>query len=255
MQDLTDKLKEFAGQAGEGLSRGLEYTKEKVPEIGRGISDAAGKAKDYLGANPTLAAMLLAGGGSGLLGGYLTSRQPEEEGESKASRRMRILRNALIAAGAGAGAVGLGAAGLNRLSEAVPVGTQNPIEEKLTSPLVRGLGGVGAGLLGMAKGENLDLEDFRLQALKTLTPAEAKALVGADPAALVAYAQKHKGFVPRATNALSNAMSNIKSNKTRNIIEKLLGTTRAGQFGRGAAAAGFFLPEILGQAKDLMLEN
>ena len=53
--------------------------------------------------------MLLAGGGAGLAGGYLTSQQPEDEAESNSSRRMRIIRNALLSAGAGAGAVGLGA--------------------------------------------------------------------------------------------------------------------------------------------------
>ncbi len=116
------------------------------------LKQAPGQALDYLKANPTIAAMLLAGGGAGLAGGYLTSQQPEDEAESNSSRRMRIIRNALLSAGAGAGAVGLGAIGYKRLSEAVPAGTMSPAEEKLKNPLVRAVGSGVNGLLFAPKG-------------------------------------------------------------------------------------------------------
>ena len=113
---------------------------DTIKDLSSTAADKLGEAGDYLKANPTLAAMLAAGGGAGLLGGYLTAREPEDEQESKTSRRLRILRNALLAAGAGAGTVGLGSYGLDKLMTAVPEGAPNPVQEKLESPAFRGLG-------------------------------------------------------------------------------------------------------------------
>jgi hypothetical protein len=129
--------------------------------------------------------MLLAGGGSGLLGGYLTSQQPEEEGEDKASRRMRILRNALLAAGAGAGAVGLGSMGYDRFSEAIPAGSLSPVEEKLQNPWVRGAGAGGMGILGANKGNQALSSLFKMFGKKA--PPGVGGLAGLAAGAGVGY--------------------------------------------------------------------
>lgn len=180
MQDLVDKVKDFSGQA-------LDKTK-----------DMSSKAMDYLNANPTLAAMLLAGGGAGLLGGYLTSQQPEEEGESKSSRRMRILRNALLSAGAGAGAVGLGALGYNRLSEAIPKGTMSPVEEKLKNPWVR-LAGSGAGALTLAPKGNAALKEL-FYSFGKRAPRGVGGLIGAGAGAGLGY------FAPEALEGIKDIL-------------------------------------------------
>lgn len=240
MQDLAEKLKSFSSQAGESIGKGLDVLKSKASE-----------ASDYLQANPTIAAMLLAGGGAGLLGGYLTSRQPEEEGESKASRRLRILRNALLAGGAGAGAIGLGAAGFKRLSEAVPEGSKNPVEEKLTSPFARSIGALGGGAFGFSKGNAKDLENLADEARNFLDPASQVKAKGMTPSEIISLAER-KGFTPRSSGFFN---VNTRSSALNKTLRALLGSSRAGQLARVGGAAGLFLPEVISGAKDLVLEG
>jgi hypothetical protein len=277
MQDIAEKLKSFSSQAGEGINKGLDVLKSKASEAG-----------DYLQANPTLAAMLLAGGGSGLLGGYLTSQQAEEEGESKSQRRGRILRNALLAGGAGAGAVGLGAAGLKRLSEATPSGSENPVQEKLTSPMARALGGAGGAALGFSRGSKADTSDIIDQARRFLVKKKFD-IKGRSPEEILALAETEK-FKP-SPDKLTGAVGNL--NKTLNdpklidnlakifgkdraaaiamqlnnkrpeinsampkiqkALNTILGTSRAGRYARLGGLGGVLLPEIIGGAKDLAL--
>jgi hypothetical protein len=242
MQDIAEKLKSFAGQAGEGLNKGLDTLKDKASQAG-----------DYLQANPALAAMLLAGGGAGLLGGYLTSQQPEEEGESKMSRRGRILRNALLAAAAGAGTVGLGAEGYKRLAEAVPEGSVNPVQEKLTSPFARGAGAAGAGIIGFSKGRNLDYAELADKARNFLRPADQIAAKGMKPEEVIAFAES-KGFTPRTSGFFNPAIFKG-SPKLNKVLSTLIGTSRGGQLARAGGAVGLMIPEILSGAKDLVLQN
>lgn len=237
------------------LNKGISAAKEKTQQLGQGVSTGAGKAVDYLKANPTVAAMLLAGGGAGLLGGYMSSQQKTYDAESKAERRKRILRNALLSAGAGAGAVGLGAAGLKTLSEAVPADSKNPVEEKLTSWKTRALGAAGAGALGLSKGHSFDLQDYKQQALRHLSKEEFSALKDADPAALKSYVEKNKKVNIQPSNGIAAQIDRVKSPHLKRLLGVLVGKTRAGQAARGAAGLGLMLPEALGQAKDLILEN
>ena len=106
-------------------------------------------AKDYLSKNPTILGMLLGGAGAGLTGGYLSSRIPQGARETKGGRRLRILRNALLAAGAGAGATGLAMSGAEQLNTALPKDDVDPATSFLTGGVPRTLatGAVGAGLL------------------------------------------------------------------------------------------------------------
>jgi hypothetical protein len=275
MQDITEKLKSFAGQAGEGLGKGLDVLKDKASQAG-----------DYLQANPTLATILLAGGGSGLLGGYLTSQQPEEEGESKTSRRGRILRNALLAGAAGAGTVGLGAAGLKRLSEATPAGSENPVQEKLTSLPARGLGGIGGAALGFSVGAKKDLAAEAAQAFDALSKEDKLRAAKLSPEQVRSTAGKNFKFKPdKITDYVDNLRMNVQSpefqknlakvfgknraasilmdlntnpkriDQVQSILNKLLGTSRAGRYARIGGLGGILLPEIIGGAKDLALQN
>lgn len=237
MQDIAEKLKSFSSQAGDSIGKGLDTLKGKASQAG-----------DYLQANPTIAAMLLAGGGAGLLGGYLTSRQPEEEGESKTSRRLRILRNALLAGGAGAGAVGLGAEGFKRLSQAVPEGSKNPVEEKLTSPAFRALGAAGAGAFGFYGGHTKDMDAIAAQARNFLDPNSQIKAKGMTPSEIISLAER-KGFTPKPSGFLN---MNTRSPAINKLLSVLAGRTRAGQLARVGGAAGLFLPELVGGAKDLL---
>lgn len=242
MQDIAEKLKSFAGQAGEGLNKGLDVLKDKASQAG-----------DYLQANPTLAAMLLAGGGAGLLSGYLTSQQPEEESESKMQRRGRILRNALLAAAAGAGTVGLGTAGYKRLSEATPAGSLNPVQEKLTSPFARGAGAAGVGALGYLKGLDLDEEDLAQKARSFLRPADQIAAKGMKPSEIISFAES-KGFPSRPSGFINPTIPRGSATLNK-VLSTLIGASRGGQLARGGAAVGLLLPEIIGGVKDLVLQN
>jgi hypothetical protein len=241
MQDIAEKLKSFAGQAGEGISKGLDVVKDKASQAG-----------DYLQANPTVAAMLMAGGGAGLLGGYLTSQQEEEESESKMQRRGRILRNALLAAGAGAGVVGLGAAGYNRLAEATPADSVNPVQEKLTSPFARGLGGIGLGGLGFARGMGLDDSATANEARSFLNPADQLKAKGSTADEIITLA-KGKGFSPSPSGFVNPSIN--RSRFLDKALKLLVGTSRAGQLARVGGGVGLLLPELIGGAKDLVLQD
>jgi hypothetical protein len=223
MQDIVEKLKSYAGQAG-----------------------------DYLEANPTLAAMLLAGGGAGLLGGYLTSQQSEEESESKMQRRGRILRNALLAAAAGAGTVGLGAAGYKRLAEATPAGSKDPIVEKLTSPVSRGAGAVGLGALGLVKGMGMDDLVTANEARSFLSHADQLQSKGSTTDEIITLA-KSKGFSPKPSGFVNPAINS--SPLLDKALKLLVGTSRGGQLARLGGGAGLLIPEIIGGAKDLALQE
>lgn len=141
---------------------------------GAGILDGA---KDYLSKNPTALAMLLGGAGSGLAGGYLSSRLPQAAGEDKAGRRKRILRNALLAAGVGAGATGLAMTGAKQLNTALPEDDVDPATRFATGAIPRSLavGAVGAGLMKKNMGNEDNPRRFALQEMEA-------AVKGKDPA-------------------------------------------------------------------------
>lgn len=115
-----------------------------------GAGDALGNVKNYLSNNPSAAAMLLGGGASSLMGGWLASRNKGDDEETQGERRKRILMNALLAGGLGAGAVGAGIGAYNKFNNAIPQGESStgPVADAATGLLGRGTaaGVVGAGL-------------------------------------------------------------------------------------------------------------
>lgn len=94
--------------------------------------------------NPDIAAPLLAAAGSGLVGGAVSSRSGRRRGETRAERRRRTIRDALLSAGAG----GLATAGIRRgfndLSTALPEDQKNPAGGVLGG-LLTGGAGIGTG--------------------------------------------------------------------------------------------------------------
>lgn len=106
------------------------------------------QVKDFLAQNPALMTGLLAGGGSALAGGALTSMSPEKQDEDRATRRKRILRNALLSGLVGGGAAGLLTKGVQNLGTALPADDKDFVTNAATGPLARlgAVGGVGAGL-------------------------------------------------------------------------------------------------------------
>lgn len=116
---------------------------KKIEETMQPVGDSAKE----LFTDPTVLSMLLGGVGSGLAGGYLSSRAGGYEGEDKKKRRKRILMNALLAGGAGAAAGGLASTAYKSLNTALPEDDVDPTSAMLT-PLMRGgaVGGLGAFL-------------------------------------------------------------------------------------------------------------
>jgi hypothetical protein len=96
-----------------------------------------------------LTPILATAGASGLAGGYLTAQTPQRTDETPGQRRMRIIRNALLAGGMGAGAVAGGYTAMNQGGNALPANDVDPVTKSVTSPVARGVYGAGAfGALG-----------------------------------------------------------------------------------------------------------
>jgi hypothetical protein len=88
--------------------------------------------------DPKLLPLILGGAGAaGIAGGALTAGTPLQPNETPGQRRMRILRNGLLSAAAGGGAVALGGIGSHALTNALPAGDVDPITSAVTSPLTR----------------------------------------------------------------------------------------------------------------------
>lgn len=125
--------------------------------------------------NPVLAAA----GASGLLGGVATAGTARRRGETPGQRRLRILRNALLAAGAGGGAVALGSYGLRQGQNALPVDDVDPVKKLSHGNAARGGLGLTSWLtLNRGAGDVQQAAQAELQK-KLLTQGRA----GMDPAA------------------------------------------------------------------------
>lgn len=133
---------------------------------------------DQLKDPSTLNPILAAAGASGLLGGFATAQTARRRGETAGQRRLRIIRNALLAAGAGGGAVALGSYGLHNAANALPAGDEDPVKKTLTGGAAHGIAGL-ATLLGLNGGSSAAKRDSAgLLQNRLLEDA-----VGLDPAA------------------------------------------------------------------------
>ena len=109
-------------------------------------------AFDMPNIDPKLLPALLAGGAGALAGGTLTAMSPERQGESRGSRRWRILRNALLLGGAGAGGTALLQKGIDSaITNPLPANDKEPFIEKIHD-LASGKWGIGAGAAGAGIG-------------------------------------------------------------------------------------------------------
>jgi hypothetical protein len=98
--------------------------------------------------DPKLLPYLIAGGGGALAGGALTAAGGERPGEGRWGRRWRVLRNALLLGGAGAGATALVNKGINdTVTAPLPANDQDPTSKTVhniaNNPWTRG--GAAAG--------------------------------------------------------------------------------------------------------------
>jgi hypothetical protein len=114
-------------------------------------SDMLGQSKEKLMSlmnNPKVVASLLAGLGTGVAGGALSAGTPKRRGETRGQRRRRILKNALLAGGAGAVATGGAMYGLDQLNNVLPEEEKYPGSGlvNLTGEIAGA--GVGAGTVG-----------------------------------------------------------------------------------------------------------
>lgn len=105
--------------------------------------------------DPKILPYILAGGAGALVGGGLTAMGRRRANESRWQRRLRVLRNALLLGGAGAGAAGLIQRGVrDTITEPLPKDDVDPLR-KSVHDLAAGPAGVGAaaagGTYGLAK--------------------------------------------------------------------------------------------------------
>ncbi len=91
-------------------------------------------------------AALIAGAGTGLVGGALSAATPKRRNETRGGRRRRILRDAALSGVTGGGIAAGAMYGMDQLSNVLPAGTENPMKPALHG-LVRGGTGVGVGVL------------------------------------------------------------------------------------------------------------
>lgn len=139
---------------------------DTMQPVGDSLQNAGASAAEFL-KDPTVLSMLLGGAGTGIAGGYLSSRSKGPEGEDKSKRRKRILGNALLAAGAGAGIAGLGHTAYSNLKTALPKDDVDPATSIL-EPLLRvgAVGGTGAYLHNRGAGLENNAQGTILRALK-----------------------------------------------------------------------------------------
>lgn len=123
--------------------------------------------------DPKLLPSLLAGGAGALAGGTLTAMSPERQGESRAGRRWRILRNALLLGGAGAGGTALLQKGIqNAVTQPLPANDKEPFVQKIhdlaSGKVGIGGAGIGAGLgiANVAKNEEREIGNSLLASIK-----------------------------------------------------------------------------------------
>lgn len=235
------------------------------------------KLKNLVSANPTIAAMLLAGGGAGLLGGYLTHLQPEDKTEDKKDRRKRIIRNALLTGLGSASAVGLGSEAYKRFATAAPAGEQSSVakitEKAVGKPadpgLGRAIGSAALGLAGAAKGGVKDLAELKARLIGAGGQGKSK-LSDTQAAALASMQSKDEinEFVKKIKNrALKNNLTQVMGvgeagpvgraisqiPYLRKPLGALLGKNRAGLLGRLGLLGGYFLPEMAQEGKEQLL--
>ena len=227
------------------------------------VKDTANEVIEYLKSNPRLASMLLAGGGAGLAGGMLTAGGAEREGETKGSRRLRILRNALLSGAAGAGAAGLGSEAFSRMEQAIPADQPHPLSAFLTGPEVRGAGGVAGALAGMGAGRTGDINDELIAGMSKLKDTSKgvgplstfKTLEsqGVSPAGRANFVKRHLPADAHVeySSPLNAMAAKIKDPKVKATLQKILGG-RGRQLGVLGGAAGLFAPEILGKLMDTL---
>ena len=115
----------------------------------------------------TLSLILGTAGASGLAGGYLSSQTPARRGETPGSRRLRILRNALLTAGLGGGATALGAAGVQHLENALPANDVDPVTHTLGSPVASGAAGLGT-MAWLNRGSHKEMDTAATSLAKNL---------------------------------------------------------------------------------------
>ncbi len=83
---------------------------------------------------------------SGAAGGGLTAMTKQRQGETRGGRRMRILRNAAMAAALGGGAHAAFGAGVNSFKTALPANDVDPLTQTVNDPSTRALlGAAGVG--------------------------------------------------------------------------------------------------------------
>jgi hypothetical protein len=168
--------------------------------------------------------------GSALLGGGMAALAPRKQGEGLGRKTLRVLGNAAVAGGLGAGATAALGYGSDQIATALPKGDVDPITNATHSPVVRGIGalvGAGAGhRYGLGSGGKSPA-DVSLQSLvnkvRTATPGRASAIAADDP---VAWVRGLQSTANSPFKALQTELGGLSSGKnfdptvTRNTLDR-----------------------------------
>lgn len=188
-----------------------------------------------LGNPDVLKSVLATAGVSGLAGGFLTAQTPQRAGETPGQRRMRIVRNALLTAGAGGGAMALGRAGLHDFASAVPSNSVDPVTGAVSSPIARAVygGGVWSAL---NKGRNADITAARSTLGNKLTNLVGSGGPGGIPQNVLADIKSMGGLQP-------SHLTGQTGGQVRGALDTLLANTAGGA--TGAQRAKMLQGELL----------
>jgi len=158
--------------------------------------------------------------GSALLGGGMAALAPRKQGEGLGRKTLRVLGNAALAGGLGAGATAALGYGSDQIATALPKGDVDPITHATHSPVVRGIGalvGAGAGhRYGLGAGGKSPA-DASLESLHNLLSKAKAAPVPAAPSITPILAEEH---------AAARAAAAAAGSKHQDIFQKFKDTMK-----------------------------
>ena len=178
--------------------------------------------------------------GSALLGGGMAALAPRKQGEGLGRKALRVLGNAAVAGGLGAGATAALGYGSDQIATALPKGDVDPITNATHSPVVRGIGalvGAGAGHRYGLGGGGKSPADASLESLHNLLSKAKAAPVSAAPSITPILAEEHAAAAAAAGNKHQDIFQRFKNTMTQPVDKAF-----------DAAAARRSLTEFMGRS-------
>jgi len=148
LKDKAQSVGSAATQTGGGI---MDYLRPKLQDAGKATSE-------WTQQHPDATKALLGALAGGTLAGGMTAFSDPTYGETRGQKRMRTLRNALLGAGLGGGAVAALQYGGRELANALPTNAKDPMDElgeKIRSHSADALSSLPVQLIGARAGVRL----------------------------------------------------------------------------------------------------